>query len=114
MPRDVFVSYSTHDKTTADAVCATLEANGLRCWIAPRDIVPGMNWGEAIIDAINTSRVMVLVFSSNANTSQQIRREVEQAVNQGLIIVPLRIEKVTPTKSLAYFIGPVHWLDALT
>jgi hypothetical protein len=73
-----------------------------------------MNWGEAIIDAINTSRVMVLVFSSNANTSPQIQREVERAVNQGLIIVPLRIENVTPTKSLAYFIGPVHWLDALT
>jgi hypothetical protein len=112
--RDVFVSYSTHDKTIADVVCATLEANGLRCWIAPRDIVPGMNWGDAIIDAINTSRVMVLVFSSQANTSQQIRREVEQAVEQGLIIVPLRIEQVTPTQSLAYFLGPVQWLDALT
>jgi hypothetical protein len=114
MARDVFVSYSTHDKTTADTVCAILEAYGLRCWIAPRDIVPGMDWGEAIIDAINTSRVMVLVFSANANASQQVRREVEQAVNQGVIIVPLRIEQVTPTRSLAYFLGPVQWLDALT
>ena len=68
MPRDVFVSYSTRDKAAADAVCASLEINGLRCWIAPRDIVPGMDWGEAIIDAMNTSRVMVLVFSSHANT----------------------------------------------
>jgi TIR domain/PDZ domain len=114
MAHDVFVSYSTDDKTIADAVCTTLEANGIQCWIAPRDIIPGMDWGEAIVDAIHTSRVMILVFSSNANDSQQVRREVERAANRGLIIMPLRIEDVTPTKSLAYFIGPVHWLDALT
>jgi hypothetical protein len=114
MAHDVFISYSTHDKTTADAVCVTLEANGIQCWIAPRDIIPGVDWGEAIIDAIQTSRMMILVFSSNANDSQQVRREVERAANRGLVIMPLRIENVTPIKSLAYFIGPLHWLDALT
>jgi len=114
MAHDVFIGYSTHDKPTADALCATLEAKGIRCWIAPRDIVPGMDWGEAIIEALQTSRVMVLVFSSHANSSQQIRRELERAVDRGLIIIPVRIENVVPTKSLAYFIGPIHWLDALT
>ena len=39
--RDVFVSYATEDRSTAEAVCAALEAKGLRCWIAPRDIHPG-------------------------------------------------------------------------
>jgi TIR domain len=62
MAHDVFISYSAKDKTTADGVCATLEAKGIRCWIAPRDILPGMDWGEAIIEAINGSRVIVLVF----------------------------------------------------
>src|SRR5580765_2948442 len=69
MAHDVFVSYSTHDKPTADAVVARLEAARLRCWIAPRDILPGMEWGEAIIDGIHRSRIMVLVFSSSANAS---------------------------------------------
>src|SRR6266511_389529 len=114
MAHDVFISYSTKDKATADGVCATLEAKGIRCWIGPRDILPGMDWGEAIIDAINASRVMILVFSSNANDSLQIKREVERAVSKGLPIMPLRIENVAPARSLEYFIGPVHWLDALT
>ena len=39
MAHDVFVSYSHHDKAQADAVCATLEAKGIRCWIAPRDVI---------------------------------------------------------------------------
>jgi TIR domain len=114
MAHDVFTSYSAKDKATADGVCATLEAKGIRCWIAPRDILPGMDWGEAIIEAIHTSRVMILVFSSNANDSNQIKREVERAVSGGIPIIPLRIENVAPARSLEYFIGPVHWLDALT
>jgi len=114
MPFDVFISYSAKDKLTAQAVCATLESNGIRCWIAPRDITPGSEYGDAIVDAINQSKALVLVFSSNANQSPQIRREVERAVSKGLPIVPLRIEDIAPTQSLEYFIGAVHWLDALT
>jgi hypothetical protein len=114
MPHDAFISYSTHDKAAADATCAVLEGSGIRCWIAPRDIVPGTEWGEAIIDGINHCRVLVLIFSANANESPQIRREVERAVHKGVPIIPLRIEDIAPTRSLEYFIGTVHWLDALT
>jgi hypothetical protein len=114
MAHDVFISHSAKDKPVADAVCATLENGGVRCWIAPRDIVPGTQWGEAIIDAISACRVMVLVFSSNANESQQIIREVERAVSKGIPVIPFRVEDVDPNKSLEYFISAPHWLDALT
>lgn len=114
MSHDVFISYSSLDKAVADAACAALEAAGIRCWIAPRDIMPGKEWGAAIIEGINESRVMVLVFSAHANNSPQIRREVERAVHKGIAIIPLRIENIVPTQSLEYFIGTVHWLDALT
>jgi hypothetical protein len=111
---DVFVSYSHHDKPQADAVCATLEAKGIRCWMAPRDIVPGQEWGGAIVDAIQSSRVMVLVFSNHANASPQIRREVQLAVDAETVLIPFRIEDVAPSQSLKYFLGTPHWLDALT
>ena len=114
MAHDVFISYSSKDKTVADAVTAKLEALGVRCWVAPRDILPGRDWGEAIIDGIEESKVMVLVFSQHANESVQIKREVERSVNKGHPIIPFRIEDVQPTKSLEYFISSQHWLDALT
>ncbi len=114
MAHDVFISHSAKDKATADAVCAMLETEGIRCWIAPRDVLPSMEWGEAIIDAIEQCRIMVLVFTANANDSPQIRREIERAVNRGVAILPLRVEDVLPGKALEYFIGNVHWLDALT
>ena len=114
MQFDVFISYSSHDKSIADATCAALESAGIRCWIAPRDILPGADWGAAIMDALDTCRAMVLIFSSHANASPQIRREVERVVGRGIPIIPVRIEETTPTKALAYFMGPVHWLDAMT
>ena len=114
MAHDVFISYSAKNKTTGDAVCAMLESNGIRCWIAPRDVVPSRECSECIIDAIEECRIMVLVFTANANASPQIRREIERAVNHGVAILPLRVEDVLPGKSLEYFIGNVHWLDALT
>lgn len=114
MAHDVFISYCSEDKPIADAVCATLEASGTRCWIAPRDILPGVDWGEAIIDAIQESKAMLLVFSSKANASQQIKREVERAVNRGIPLIPVRLDDAAPSKSLEYFISTPHWLDALT
>jgi hypothetical protein len=114
MAHDVFLSYSSKDKPIADAVCGTLEGKRIRCWIAPRDVLPGLPYGEALVEAIESSRVMVLVFSSNANNSPQVMREVERAVSKGIPIIPLRIEQVPPSKSLEYFISAPHWLDALT
>jgi len=114
MAHDVFISFSAKDKVTGQAVCATLESHGVRCWIAPRDVTPSMEWSECIIDAIEECRIMVLVFSAEANASPQIRREVERAVTHGVAILPLRIQDVVPARALEYFIGNVHWLDALT
>jgi hypothetical protein len=110
----VFISYSSKDKIVGDAACAILERRGQRCWIAPRDISPGQEWGEAIIDGIMGARVFVLVFSDNANGSPQVRREIERAVHHGLPVIPFRIEDVPPAKSLEYFMSAPHWLDALT
>ena len=79
MAHDVFISYAAEDKPIADAVCASLEGKAVRCWIAPRDVLPGMDWGEAIVDALVGSKLLVLVYSSSSNQSAHVRREVERA-----------------------------------
>ena len=114
MAHDVFVSYATDDKVTADAVVAKLEQQQIRCWVAPRDIPPGKDYAQALVQAINGSSVLVLVFSSKANASPHVLREIERAASRGIPILPLRIEDVTPSESMEYFISGTHWLDALT
>jgi tetratricopeptide (TPR) repeat protein len=111
---DVFISYSSKDKPTADAVCAALEQNGIRCWIAPRDVLPGTSWAGSIVTAINGARVLVLVFSGHANASPSVEREIERAFSREIPVIPLRIENVKPNASLEFFVSTPHWLDAVT
>jgi hypothetical protein len=109
---EVFISYSQSDGDCAHEMVARLEAQGVRCWMAPRDIAPAADWAAEIIDAISAARVMVLVFSASSNQSPQVRREVERAVHKRVDILPFRIEDVLPSKSLEFFLSAQHWMDA--
>ncbi len=114
MAHDIFISYATKDKTIADAVCAGLEKEGVRCWIAPRDILTSEDYDDAIIKGITSARIMVVIFSSNIFQSQFVKSEVERAFSKGLIIAPFRIENVAPEGGLELYLGRKHWLDAMT
>jgi hypothetical protein len=114
MAFDVFISYPHQDQAVANAARAKLEDQGIRCWIAPRDIAPGAEWAASIVDAIKACRALVLIFSSYANESAQVRREVQHGFDQGKPVIPFRIKAVAPEKSLAYYLPSVHWLEAST
>ena len=51
---DVFISYSSKNKSVADAVVSDFEQHGIRCWYAPRDILPGKEWVTAIKEGIHS------------------------------------------------------------
>lgn len=110
---DVFISHAAEDKAVARAVCQALEAAGVRCWIAPRDILPGKDWAEVITDATDACRGMVLVYSDHANRSVHVRREVEAAVGKGAFLIPFRIEDAPMSKAMKFFLHSCQWLDAL-
>jgi hypothetical protein len=114
MAHDVFISYSTKDKIIADAVCAKLEEHRIRVWIAPRDVPAGSNFAQSIIRAINACKVFVLIWSANSNTSNHILNEINQAFDQGITIIPFRIQDIQPTDEMRYYFGRTHWLDAIT
>ncbi len=112
MRHDVFISYSVQDKTIANAVLTMLESQGIQCWMAPRDVLPGMEYAEAIVEAINTCRVFLLILSSASNTSPMVAREVERAVSKGAKILPFRIDNTVLTKAMEFYLSDRHWMDA--
>ena len=114
MPHAVFVSYSSADRITAEAVCAGLEAAGITCWIAPRDALPGNKYQGSIVRAIRQSRAMVFIFSAQSNGSEHVFRELHTASEEKKPIVPFRIEDVAPSDDFYYYISALHWLDAIT
>lgn len=114
MTHDVFISHAVEDKQVADRVCRALEEEGLRCWIAPRDIPPGRDYEESIVEAITSSRVLLLILSGHSNRSAHVKREVQCAFAEGspTRVIPLRIEPVAYSRSLSYYLGSVQWIDA--
>ncbi len=114
MTHDVFVSYSSKNTQVSETLVSGLEKRGIRCWIAPRDVLPGTPYGESIINAIQGCRVFVLILSEASNQSRQVLREVDWASSQDVDILPFLIEEVEPSGSMAYYLGPEQWLEAVS
>lgn len=111
MAPSVFISHASRDRKVADAICSALESRGFDCWIAFRDVGPGQNFGEEITQAIRAVKVMVLVFSSHANNSDEIKKEVVLAGRARVPVIPLRVEEVEPTGAFEYELVTRQWID---
>jgi len=108
----VVISYTHPDWELARELVAHVEAHGIACWIAGRDVPLGADRATEIVNAIAAARVMVLVFSASANSSSDVHREVERASDRGVSLLPFRIADVLPSSSLEYFLSGQKFFDA--
>ena len=111
MDPQIFITYSSKDQKVARTICTALENRGLACWISFRNVKPGQNYQEQIVKAIRTAKIMVLVFTANANNSNEIKKELALASQHNLIVIPVRIEDVTPSEAFAYEFATRQWID---
>ena len=93
MSHDVFISYSSKDSTAAQAICHCLEQNNIRCWIAPRNITPGAEYGDLIDEAIKQAKVVVVLFSERSAVSPWVNGEMNIAFEEQKTIIPFRLGK---------------------
>ena len=111
MDPKIFITYSSKDQKVARTICTALENRGLVCWISARNVRPGQNYQEQIVRAIRAARVMVLVFTANANNSNEIKKELALASQNNLVVIPVRIEDVAPNEAFAYEFATRQWID---
>ena len=107
----VFVSYASQDVAVADAIVATMERHGLKCWIAPRDVTPGFQSADEVVGAINGTKVFVLVLSEHAVASPHVGKEIERASSKRRRIIALRTDGAALTRSFEYFLSQSQWID---
>lgn len=109
---DVYIAYSTRDVETANAVCHVLENNNMNCWIAPRNISPGVNYAQEISEAIKGSKIIVLIFSRNSMESKYVNNEVQLAFDQNKPILAFKIDQSLPCGEMEFLLKNNLWLDA--
>lgn len=112
LSRPVFISYATTDRKKALSVCEEIESRGIACWISSRDVAPGENYQEAIVNAIRGAQGLVLIFSKAANTSDEIKKELSVASRYHVPVLALRITNVEPTDAFLYELSTRQWIDA--
>ena len=112
MNHDVFISYSSVQQKVAVDLCKYLERCGVKCWMAPRDIPAGYDYGDLIEEAINHARIFLLVFSRDASLSLWVKGEINTAFSNQKIIMPYRIDETPLKGGLKVMLNQFHWLDA--
>ncbi len=105
MKQDVFISYSSNEYEVANIVRTALNANGITFWMAPESIPGGSNYMEVIPTAISESKILVLLLSESAQNSKWVPKEIEQALNNNLIIIPFQIENCKINNMFNFIIG---------
>lgn len=112
MGNHIFISHSSSDAKQAEALCGYLEKRNKKCFIAPRDIRSGHEYAEELLDGIDNSYVVILMLSEKSNTSPHVLREIERAISKNIPVIVYKMENVTLSKSLEYFLMTHQWMDA--
>ncbi|MBL8933375.1 MAG: SUMF1/EgtB/PvdO family nonheme iron enzyme [Archangium sp.] len=105
----VFLSHSSENDEVAARVCQALEAWGHRCWVAPRDVRPGQQYGAEIVEGLEASDVVLLLLTAAATRSKWVVRELEAADKRNKTIYVLPVEAVDPGPGLELFISSSQW-----
>ena len=113
--RDVFICHRTAapDQDIADAICTRLEERGLRCWIAPRNILAGsQNYDRDILKGVESCRLFLLVSSFKSIYSEDCETELKAAVLAGKALYSYRIDDTPYDGAFERALSHVQWLDA--
>jgi len=112
---DYFISYSTDDKKVANQLVNILESNGIKCWIAPRDIRndAGRDYAECLLEALYSAKGMILIFSDSANNSQFVKKEVDRIVSRDIPLIAFRVEEHNPSGAMEFYLCTSQWLDGM-
>jgi hypothetical protein len=107
----IFLSYSRGDAQQADNWVADLEHFGYRVWIDRAGIRGGQQWKATIVRAIQEAQVLILLLSPNSARSDNVRREIDLAVETEKRIIPVEIQPTTIPPTLLYQLAGVQLLQ---
>jgi hypothetical protein len=105
-----FISHHSSQKKTARHLKTVLERNGVEGWMAPDDIDPGVAFDQAIIEQVERSDLIILLFCAKSDQSRHVKRELMMAENNKKLIYPVRLEDID-AKGLAYWLNDYQWID---
>jgi adenylate cyclase len=108
---DVFISYSREDKDRVVALAQQLREAGVSLWIDQGGIDGAAMWSEEIVNALENSKVLMLMVSEKAVTSHNVVKEVTIASERKGHILPVHLEPTRIPQGLKYPLAGIQHIE---
>ena len=115
---DVFISHHTSSSLhIVEGIANKLETSGLRCWYAPRDTQD--SYANSISQALQSCSVFLLILNKAASESFHVLNEIDMiskrlVKGESVHIVPFHTADDDISQDAQYYLGRMHWIDAMT
>ena len=109
-----FASYSARDADSVLPIVEALHSRGFNVWIDRKELAPGVNWSNSIVDAVRDARVLLWFAGRGTSTSEWMTFELQSVLERGdsaAIVIPVLVAGAEPEK-LPAIIRARQWLDA--
>lgn len=103
-----FISYSSINQASADAMREMFNRHNIHTWMAPYDIPAGSSYMGEINRALLGCDCLVLMLSEAAQNSQWVLKELERAVSYKKTIIPIKIEDIVLNDDFDFVLGSCH------
>lgn len=108
--RHVFISYSSKDRNKIKKLIKLIEEAGYLCWRAPEQIPPGSSYAKEIPKAIRECDVFLLILSQYAQESIWVEKEIDCAVLNHKVIIPLQMDETPMNETLRFYLNNVQMI----
>jgi uncharacterized protein YjbI with pentapeptide repeats len=91
------ISYSSGDQEFAERLCASLQSEGVRCWLSPEDVKTGDRRQIRTAESLRIYDKLLLIISKNSLTGNWFKKTVEAAFEQEdermeIVLFPIQLD----------------------
>ena len=108
----LFISHSSKDASITNQLVSYLEANGQKCWIAPRDIPAGRDYTDVINDALEHCSTLIFLLSQHSIDSNWVKKEISVAMSKGKRVLPFKVARCQLSSGYLFMLNNVQIIDA--
>jgi adenylate cyclase len=113
-PAEVFVSYARSDKERVLELAGKLRAAGVSVWLDTSGIDAATLWGEQIVNALESAKVLLLMVTGSAVESKNVAREVMLVSERNGHILPVHLEPTQIPPSLKYQLAGIQHVECFS
>ena len=111
MSAEVFVSYARTDRERVMKLVERMRSAGIGVWVDEGGIHGASLWGKEIVDAIDASKVMILMISDSSISSDNVVKELSIASEDKKPILPVYLHRSEIPKSMRYQLAGIQHIE---